>query len=419
MAAKRGRLVALCMAAAALSLGAEQRGHQPTASEQLVMVLKWRAAARSHVLGQFDDSVRWVGGLSLDEWKLLNTSLRNYFTHLPLDQARGLLNPLLEHAAVLHMDAARFGPLAPASKIDSGGWQWTGPPVSLVLTLDGQALGSTDANWNWMLARLLISVMDAPRKVPFVVAWYHASAAWMLEHGLSGELGTHLQHADSIVPGDAPLIYDRACLDEALASPSIQLGMNDLREKHAAASRRATFNPGEPPEFASPAFPTAGQSIASAEHGFRRVLDLDPNFVEARVRLARLLTLQKKYGEAATELEPVLRADAFGQDAVLGYYAHLFAARASQRLGRLDDASAHVAQALARFPDAQSALMAQSQLALMRSEADGALVAVRKLARLPGDPERRRDPWWLYELGPGRQTELYMADMWSKIETFK
>jgi hypothetical protein len=407
--------LSVCLATVVLSHGGATRAQQALDSDELVS--KWQSALQSHLAGQSDDAVRWLGSLSTDQWKLLNTGLKRYFGALGA-AGRASMNGVVAHAAVLHMDTARFGPPAPASTLNSGGW--TGAAPSLITTLDGESLGSMDANWNWILARQLIDLMyPSPKDVPFVPAWYHAAAAWMLEHGLYGEVDAHLQHATVVAPDDPRMAFDRACLAEALALPRSQFVMDDLREKQAASNRRATFIRGQPAPISASMFPTAEQSIAAAERGFRRTLDIDASVVEARVRLARLLTLQKKYGEAASELKKAFGDDLLRRDAVLAYYAHLFAARASQGLGQLDDAAAHLKQALALFPDAQSGLMAQSQLALLRLDADGALAAMRALGALPRDPERRQDPWWLYDTGPGRQTELYMADMRSRLAAVK
>jgi len=424
MATRGSRLAGICLALAALSLGSGQRAQpEPPAAQQRPqqdpgqLLAKWQDAVTSHLPGQHDDAVRWLGALSNDQWKQLNVGLKQFFSSLGL-AGRASMNPIIARAAVLHMDAARFGPLAPASKVNAGGW--TGAAPSMIRTLDGESLGAMDANWNWILARQLLDLMyPSPKDNPFVPAWYHAAAAWMLEHGLYGEVDTHLQHATAAVSEDARMQYDRACLAEALALPRSQSVMDDLREKQAAANRRPTFVPGQPAVGGANGIPPAEQWVAAAERGFRRALDLDASLVEAHVRLARLLTLDKKYSDAASELKKAFADDTLKRDFVLAYYAHLFAARASQGLGQLDDAAAHLGRALALFPDAQSGLMAESQLALMRSDAEGALAPMRKLAALPRDPDRRQDPWWLYDTGPGRQTEIYMADMRARLAAVK
>ena len=106
-------------------------------------------------------------------------------------------------------------------------------------------------------------------------------------------------------------------------------------------------------------------------------------------------------------------------DPVVVYYAHLFAARADLALKQPDSASAHIRQALALFPDAQTALIVLSQLALMKSDADGALAPVRHLAGLVGDPNHLEDPWWVYDTGAGRLVDYMLAEMKARAEAIK
>ena len=126
--------------------------------------------------------------------------------------------------------------------------------------------------------------------------------------------------------------------------------------------------------------PPAEKTNAEAERLFRRALSIDPSLVEARVRLARLLDLRKRHEEAAAELKTALAGNA---TPVVAFYAHLFAGRAAQSLGQSDVAAGHYQDALALFPDAQSALLASSQLALFRSNVAATLEPVQRLgARL-------------------------------------
>jgi len=157
---------------------------------------------------------------------------------------------------------------------------------------------------------------------------------------------------------------------------------------------------------------SADAANAEAERLFRRVLEVDASRADARVRLARLLIVRRRYAEADAELTRALSATPASD---IAYLAHLFATRASARLGRFDDASAHVERALALFPDAQSALIARSQLALQRADVAGALAPIGRLASTHVK-SRPADPWMSYETGIGAdQANALLARLWASV----
>jgi tetratricopeptide (TPR) repeat protein len=129
---------------------------------------------------------------------------------------------------------------------------------------------------------------------------------------------------------------------------------------------------------------------------------------EARVRLGRLLTVGKRDEEALGELNKALEGVPAG---FLGFYAHLFAGRAAQSLGRLDEAARHYAAAGALFPGAQSAHLARSQLALLQADIPETLSRIEHLDK----SSSASDPWWKYHLATGRDADALLADMWSKV----
>ena len=311
-----------------------------------------------------------------------------------------------------------FGPPAPASRLGSA---WTGGLTpALYRTQDGELEGREDANWNWILARkILDQLQPAPRNDPFAAFWYHAAASYMLWRGSYGEVGTHLEHAGLLFPTDARIAFDRGCLAEALGMPRSQFAIDSLLARRPGSRGSATIIPGSTSNLnpRPPEFQTARASNDEAEKRFRQALQIDPTFAEARVRLARLLELKDKQDDARKELETALRAPM--PDPVVVYYAHLFAARAALALKQPDSASAHIREALALFPDAQTALIVESQLALMKSDADGALAPVRHLAGLVGDPNHLEDPWWVYDTGAGRLVDYMLAEMKARAEAIK
>ena len=387
--------------------GASGQSQGPLDSDELVA--KWLDAVRFHAAGQTDDSVRWLGSLSPDAWKALDDGLKRYFGALARD--RSTSRAVIERAVVFHTDAAMFGPAAPADGL-AAGWPTPATP-GLVKTMDGAQQGAIDANGHWMLARLLLDLrLVSPRNDAFGPVWYHATAAYLLQHRLFGEAGTHLQRAASLFPNDARLLFDRGCLSETLGLPSSRAVIDDLIARRTPSGE--LFIPGQPPTASARwGLPTEAQANAEAERLFRRALEIDATLIEARVRVARLLEVRGKYDDASAELESVFRGAPIA-DPVIAYHAHLFAARASRMLGHSDAAAAHVRDALALFPDAQSALVAASQIALRDADAAAALAPVRRLGSLPADAARRDDPWWSYDTGPGRHAESLLNDMWAR-----
>jgi len=388
---------------------------RPAATQQAPdpdeLAAMWQNAVRTHVAGTMDPPMRWLDSLPADLWKPLNVGLKKYLGDLAHDRA--ISNALLERAVVLHMDVAIFGGPAPAGP-RSVGWLAT-PPPALVKSLDGELIGSTEANWHWIFARALIDLMyPSPRNDPFAPAWYHAAAAFMLQHGLDGELGPHFDRAAVLFPHDADLVFDRACLAEAMGLPRSQLINDDLREKQAASRRTTTFVTGQMPMGAAGTLPTADQSNAQAERLFRQTLEIDPAFAEARVRLARMLENRGHAADALVELATAAR-NIDSHDGVLQYYAHLIAARAHQALGRLLEAREDVRAALALDPNAQSALIVQSELALRSADVEGALEPLRRLAALAARAPEGDDPWWLYDIGLGRTVDRLVPDVWARV----
>ena len=95
-------------------------------------------------------------------------------------------------------------------------------------------------------------------------------------------------------------------------------------------------------------------------------------------------------------------------DPVLVYYADLFLGRSHAALGDRERARADYERAAAAFPDAQSPLLAESELARHASDVPGALQALQRLLSLPED--RRADPWWIYDVSSSRNADALMAE---------
>jgi tetratricopeptide (TPR) repeat protein len=271
----------------------------------------------------------------------------------------------------------------------------------LPLTRDGEVVSQTMTTWHLPFARYLLDLVgtsEAPD--PFVAAWYHATNAELFSRAAYGDMTSHLKHAERIIPNDPFILFDRGCYAEVLGLPVLQ----------------ATVPPPTSALVVGPGtgIPQASATNAEAERLYRRAIALDPSFVEPRVRLARLLTVRQRYQEADAVI-----AVAVGQapTGMLGFYAHLFAGRTSQALARLDEASGHYQSALGLFSHAQSALMAASQLAVIRADAAAALAPIERLGER--SLEWEADPWRWYDYCSGRDADDLLRALWDRLPALR
>lgn len=402
---------------------------------------RWAEAVTSHAPGEADHAVRAVWLLTSEDRKTLHPGMA-----LLLDAVAGkrvtakspserriadigvalALSPgapeFLKRAAVLHGDAAMLGYRPPLIRPLPPGVQWAPSRAvamkapllierQLYLENDGQVVGMTLSDWNWIFARSLLDRLEAPAADPFVGQWYHATMAFMFRGRIFGEVQWHLEHAAEVLPNDARILLDRGSEKEHQGLPRTQNVLSDddlltLRGRGSLVSRTGRRE--------SVGLDMGIQPIEvsnrAAEGFYRRAVERDPRLFEARVRLARLLTLRSKYAEALdviTEAPPGTAPDATAE-----YYAHLFAARAERGLGRLDNAASRIRLARDLFPDAQSALMAASHIAMLRADEVAAEEPMGHLALLPHKRDAEDDPWWMYETFTGRYASALITAMW-------
>jgi hypothetical protein len=265
----------------------------------------------------------------------------------------------------------------------------------MVSSTDGEYSGTMRPAWHEKFARdMLDRIRPRPATDPFVGRWYHAMVAYLFSGTRYGEASPMLRRAAEILPDDARILFDRACLSETLGAPHIQAVVQDVQRggTHLDAVSEREAN-------------------SDAELLFRHALYVDGSLVEARMRLGRLLLLRGRDAEAATMLAQAVAA---ARDPAVAYLSHLFAARADERRGKLDEAAAHADAALALFPGAQSALIAKSHIALQRADAAGALDPIGRLKSFPW-ARPPRDPWSEYYLGAGRDSTALLSSLWSSL----
>jgi tetratricopeptide (TPR) repeat protein len=325
----------------------------------------------------------------------------------------------IRRAAVLHTDAAIFaerfhvtpdaGPSPPPMP---SGRRRTDPvsPLlwsdSVVMHSDGRIIGEMPANWNWPFARSLVGLLlpasgtglGTADDRAFVGAWYHAVDAYLMATGNLAELAPHLRQAAAVLPDDPHVLFDRACYAETLGLAYNQAVRDEpgLWDARSGAGVR---------------LPSEEATNDDAERLFRRAIDADPGYAEARVRLARLLELRGRHDEAAGAIETAL-AQASERHVV--FYARLVAGRIAQARGRAGEAVDQYAEASTLFPDAQSAMVGASQAAFMNADVTAALTFVQKLG--PGSEPFDADPWRIYKLGAGRDADALVGAIWARMK---
>jgi tetratricopeptide (TPR) repeat protein len=411
----------------------------------------WVVAVNAHMPGRADAAVQSVVAMTWAARVDLNTSLPLFIEILRGDT----LNPrselekkiagaartarltpgtraFVERAAILHADAVFLNGRLPSPPGDAppipkprpvvpGDLTAIGPDAppplltneGAVLTRDGQVIGETRLTWHLPFARSLLSTLlkqdrTAPGPSPcanrdcravegalepitrddreLVSAWYHAVSAYLFANGMNGDATSHLADAARVLPDDPLALFDRATYAETLGLPIYQAVRGS-----AAPSRPGALLAGIPDEE---------KTNTEAERLYRRALDADPSLVEARVRLARLLQHRGRTDEAATEIETALGVHPSG---VPGYYARIVAGRIAAARGRYDESVHHYRAASELFAHAQSALLGESQAALMAADVTHARSPI---AQLSG---RNTDPWLDYQLGAGRDAPALMA----------
>ena len=346
----------------------------------------WIAAVRAHEPGQPDRALLTVAAWTPAEIERILPSVAG-----DPDATR-----LLAKALVLHAD---IGILEHAGGLPGGG-------IRVTTLADGRIRGDRRLSLQWRIGRTIAGFLVAlPVKRPgyeppdaadverehrqrlgVLRRWYRATAALLQEDGHFGFLHTHVNAGLSMLGDDAVLLMYRAAMRQAFADPRLQMF---ARRRPAGVERFAHPDSGSIGLAALPQ--QTSFELDQAARDLRRALELDPELVEARIRLAHVLGDKGRHDEAATLLRPVMGASL---PQFLEYYGALVLGRAEERLGRLTEARAAFERAARSVPEAQVPRVALSRLALLEGRSSEALAALLQDASARG--RASEDPWWWY-----------------------
>jgi tetratricopeptide (TPR) repeat protein len=402
----------------------------------MTMLRQWVEAVNEHVPGEPDAAVRYAAGMTYSARMELNELyplfievLQEHFVHsrsaIESDIAalartvhqRPGSAAFLKRAAMLHTDALIFSGRFPRPPDDA-------PPPALrtereparagdtppllyneriSLARDGEVVGDGKADWHLPFARSLLDVLLGAdrRRVSqddraFVGEWYHAVSAFLFANRKYADATSHLQHAARMLPDEPHVLFDRATYAETLGLPIYQSVLEDPNYWNG----RTVLG----------GIPSGNQTNGEAERLYRRTLAVDPSYVEARVRLARLLGRRGQYEEADEQIAVALDARPTG---VPLFFAHLIAGRIASVRGRYEDALRQYRAASGLSAGAQSALIGASHAALMLADVREALGPLEQLGGAAARSDQ--DPWLVYEFGAGRDADALLTAVRSRV----
>jgi tetratricopeptide (TPR) repeat protein len=320
------------------------------------------------------------------------------------DGTPGPENDLLKRGALLHADVAVAGAKAQSSpllSIDTGLLDRPGPGGLTLFMNDGQRLGlqSTVSHWN-MGRRLLDAVrpLDSksslqtrpdPAADDFVRRWYIAGAAYMTR--IRNIELAHFTRGLQLFPDDPDLLFFAASAHESFAGVRTQAVMRSLKTR-----RGVSFGVND-----------EGAELRQAEQLYKRALERNPQLVEARIRLGRVLGLRGHHDQATEQLKQGLTTS----EPLLQYYANLFLGAEFEALRNDAEARRSYERAAAIEPRAQSPLLGLSRLADQAGDRAAAREALARVLKLPPNDYERTDPWWVYEVAQSRDVDRLLADI--------
>jgi tetratricopeptide (TPR) repeat protein len=396
-------------------------------NEQAMGMLKdWIKAADAHRAGESDAALAVITSWTYNDLEMIRTyvetlagapTIRNRdrvrrrslistvdlaaIRDLAQDLAlRGEFDTFRKRAVILHTDAAIRGALPvvvppPASRqLQARRARETDGRSVIVKSFDGRVENFELKNPHWDFAMdLLESLPGAPAPDPMIAEWYRAIGAYFAYERRFADALAHFDRAREAAPDDAGVLYEEACLHETFGAPRIQ---NYVRVTTL------------PNGFYIRGVDSAPTEWRRAEGLLRRALSLDPKLTEARLRLARVLTQQKKFDEGLGLAEQVV---AESRHDTIRYYGHLIAGDAQLSLDRAAAARDSYLKAIDLFPDSQAARLGLGAALRVMGQSAEALEAMmptltKQPSTRPGD-----DPWWEYYGGDASQVDALLADL--------
>lgn len=374
---------------------------------------EWLEAAETHEPGKLDAPLRKIASWDAER---LERTLNAVREARPSER----LHELLDRGALLHADVTLLNDDARVPARVKG---WVSPTLAR-LVQDGTGAGVAPLDAHAHFGRAFLRVVRPPfgntretrdrirdwmaarDRDPRLRQWFRAvSAHFAARHWLADQR-PHFEDARQLIPTDPAMLFDAACFGEVIASSQVQNALPpplppskrntlQLRVESDALLVDERFN------------------LAEAERQYRQLLEREPGHGEARVRLARVLTLRGRPADALALLESPIE----NMDPVVRYYGALALGQAAEATQKPNFARDAYEQATSLFPRAQSPLFARLRLARTHADDAAARQTARAIALLRGMEGDRPDPWWNYFDCNGRNRDREVAQLWRLFKT--
>jgi hypothetical protein len=381
-----GQLIGPVVAAMLLVCQSSAIG-QPAPLE--LAVTAWSRDVERHEPGEFDAAVQRVVNLSWTELRPVLNRIASQGDDVLILRSTALLTDVAVHVPLERR---------PRPADDS----------RAIIAEDGERRGVGWLDPHLSASRRLIDrlVRDSrsPRAAEMranAIAWYRAVSAELAGRLNLADLGPHVQRSLEVFADDAGIQFDAACYFESFASPQIQASM--VADRPARPSRR------QPHQLMEDYATSSANLLRLAEKHFLEAVRLDPSFVEARVRLGRVLTLRDRAREAVSELR---QASEMAAGPRVTYFNALFLGRALEETGDTSGAANAYESAAAMFPAAQSPQLALSRLA---AENGNETAAWTLIDRHFAASTHEEDPWWIYHRGTGRDAAIWLKAFCERV----
>lgn len=278
-------------------------------------------------------------------------------------------------AAMLHTEAAIDGRLRRNAR---GFDEWTAANKLVRLVQDKDPLSAFVRDWRLLMTAFLQGQQD------LFVAMDYARGTWKIVVRQAAGMPGIIPATSASGPLPAGL--------EGVDHAELRLAVAAIHEMVWTRDRESGTRP-------------RGDLNAAAGE-LRRAIALQPDLIEARVRLGRVLTLTGRHDEAGRVLADLDNS----AGPRFTYLARLFEGTLAERRGDATAAEQRYMSAIDAAPAAQSARVALAHLRHAAGDRAGAATRVRALA---SDLAARDadDPWLWYLKGMSWRAEGYLAEL--------